>query len=111
MARPGLGAVIYGKNGFSQIRGAGADVLLPITRHPPYGSQSQNHEEEQLFCGLQFAPGSSQSREGGDEAAAELGPNSWRVPEGNGLQGEAAGFVHGYAALSCPSPSPLLGWR
>lgn len=85
-------------------------VLLPMSRRPPYGSQSQNHEEEQLFCGPRFAPGSSQPREGGDEAAAALGPNSWRVPEGKRAVGRS-GFVRGNAEQSCPSPSPSLGRR
>lgn len=86
-------------------------VLSPVSCCPPDGSQSQKHEEERLFCGLQFAPGSSQLREGGFKAAAALRPNSWRAPGGNGLQGEVVGFVRGHTALSCPSPSSLLGWR
>lgn len=67
------------------------DQLPPCTLWQPDGPTRRSS----CFVWLQFAPGSSQPGQGGDEPAAAPGPNSWRVPEGSGLWGEATGSVCG----------------
>lgn len=80
-----LGKSFMARMDFLRSRVTVSPVLLPVCCHPPDGSRGQTREEQ--LRGLQFAAGSSQPGEGGDEAAAEPGPSSW----GNGLRGEALG--------------------